>query len=284
MPSSSQAVESEQAPKWLEDVLQVQFQHLQLLQQQNQRIADLVSMLVERQKASTSAADFASPAPRVDPYGDLVRDLPTFNYEEDEDETFNAWYTRYGPVIDDRGKALSDDRKRNLIVEKLDKTTYKTYSEHVLPLKPQEIDLTTTIKNLRKLFGPKRTLIRRRYEFLQSKCPPLISAYVPYREYGNMIKRKFEDASMKDVDSDSLKCLVFLSGLTDPSHSETRLILLNQLNRLKESDPAPLLDDFINECETFVTRRTDNRAIESKEVNAASKETGETRQEASVLA
>ncbi|EPB68545.1 hypothetical protein ANCCEY_12363 [Ancylostoma ceylanicum] len=226
-------------------------------------------MLVEREKASTSAADVTSPAPRVDPYGDLVRDLPTFNYEGDEDETFNAWYTRYGPVIDDRGKALSDDRKRNLIVEKLDKATYKTYSEHVLPLKPQEIDLATTIDNLRKLFGPKRTLIRRRYEFLQSKCPPLNGAYVPYREYGNMIKRKFEDASMKDVDSDSLKCLVFLSGLTDPSHSETRLRLLNQLNRLKESDPAPLLDDFINECETFVTLRTDNRAIESKEVNAA---------------
>ncbi|EYC22302.1 hypothetical protein Y032_0017g3273 [Ancylostoma ceylanicum] len=269
MPSSSQAMESEQAPRWLEEVLQVQFQHLQLLQQQNQRIADLVSMLVEREKASTSAADVTSPAPRVDPYGDLVRDLPTFNYEGDEDETFNAWYTRYGPVMDDRGKALSDDRKRNLIVEKLDKATYKTYSEHVLPLKPQEIDLATTIDNLRKLFGPKRTLIRRRYEFLQSKCPPLNGAYVPYREYGNMIKRKFEDASMKDVDSDSLKCLVFLSGLTDPSHSETRLRLLNQLNRLKESDPAPLLDDFINECETFVTLRTDNRAIESKEVNAA---------------
>ncbi|KAL6724204.1 hypothetical protein Aduo_019111 [Ancylostoma duodenale] len=222
-----------------------------------------------REKASTSAADVTSPAPRVDPYGDLVRDLPTFNYEGDEDETFNAWYTRYGPVIDGRGKALSDDRKRNLIVEKLDKATYKTYSEHVLPLKPQEIDLATTIENLRKLFGPKRTLIRCRYEFLQSKCPPLIGAYVPYREYGNMIKRKFEDTSMKDVDSDSLKCLVFLSGLTDPSRSETRLRLLNQLNRMKESDPAPLLDDFINECETFVTLRTDNRAIESKEVNAA---------------
>ncbi|EPB69223.1 reverse transcriptase [Ancylostoma ceylanicum] len=244
---------------------------------------------------SSSQAMETEQAPRtwVDPYGDLVRDLPTFNYERDEDETFNAWYTRYGLVIDDRGKTLSDDRKRkpqssrswtrqrirrktlsddrkrNLIVEKLDKATYKTYSEYVLPLKPQEIDLAATIDNLRKLFGPKRTLTRRRYEFLLSKCPPLNGAYVLYREYGNMIKRKFEDATMKDVDSDSLKCLLFLSGLTDPSHSEMRLRLLNQLNRLKESDPAPLLDDFINECETFVTLRTDNRAIESKEVNAA---------------
>ena len=84
-----------------------------------------------------------------------------------------------------------------------------------------------------------------------------------------MIKKKFEDASMKDVDSDSLKCLVFVSGLTDPSHSEMRLRLLNQLNRLRESDPAPILDDFINECETFVTLKTDNRTMENKEVSAA---------------
>ncbi|KHJ92364.1 hypothetical protein OESDEN_07750 [Oesophagostomum dentatum] len=176
---------------------------------------------------------------------------------------------RYGAVIDDRGAELFPERKRNLIIEKLDSAAYKTYSEHVLPLKPQEIDLATTIENRTKLFGPKRTFIRQRLEFLQSTRPSLTGAYVPCREYGNMIKRKFEDASMKDVDSDSLKCLVFVSGLADPSHSEMRLRLLNQLNRLRETDPAPVLDDFINECETFVTLIADNRTMESKEVNAA---------------
>ncbi|KAL6742095.1 hypothetical protein Aduo_015289 [Ancylostoma duodenale] len=53
-----------------------------------------------------------------------------------------------------------------------------------------------------------------------------------------MIKRNFEDASMKASTA-----------------TQTRLRLLNQLNRLKETDPALLLDDFINECETFVTLR-----------------------------
>ncbi|KAK6022742.1 hypothetical protein OSTOST_11546, partial [Ostertagia ostertagi] len=73
---------------------------------------------------------------------------------------------------------------------------------------------------------------------------------------------------MKDVDSESLKCLVFVSGLTDSSHSEMRLRLLNKMNRLKESDPLPVLDDFISECETFVTLRSDNRTMETKEINA----------------
>lgn len=83
-----------------------------------------------------------------------------------------------------------------------------------------------------------------------------------------MIKRKFEDASIKDGDCYSLKCLD--SFLTDPSPSDTCLRLSDQLNSLKASDPAPLLDDFINKCEAFVTLRTVNRAMECKEVNAVS--------------
>ncbi|VDO86597.1 unnamed protein product [Heligmosomoides polygyrus] len=120
-----------------------------------------------------------------------------------------------------------------------------------------------------ELFGPKQTLIRRRFEFLQSTCEPLTTSHVPYRDFSNKIKKKFEDASMKGVDDDSLKCLVFLSGLADPSHSDVRLRLLNRLNCLKEDDASPSLDDFVNDCETFVALRSDNRTMESKEVNAA---------------
>ncbi|KHJ85218.1 hypothetical protein OESDEN_15060 [Oesophagostomum dentatum] len=218
-PSSS--LPSAQCPKWLEDVLQMQMEHLRIMQQQNQQIVGLVSALVEQKCPTSTAAGSSSSAHMADIYGDSC--------------------------------AIS----------------LRSVMKHVLPLKPQEIDLATTIENLTKLFGPKRTLIRRRFEFLQSTCPPLTGAYVPYREYGNMIKRKFEDASVKDVDSVSLKCLVVVSGLTDPSHSERRRRLLNQLNRLRETDPAPVLDDFINECDTFVTLRADNRTMESKEVNAA---------------
>ncbi|KAL6738958.1 hypothetical protein Aduo_012454 [Ancylostoma duodenale] len=68
------------------------------------------------------------PVPIADPYGDLVRDLPAFNYDEDDDATFDAWIKRYGPVIDDRGSTLSEECKRNLIVDKLDRAAYKTYS------------------------------------------------------------------------------------------------------------------------------------------------------------
>ncbi|KAK6025820.1 hypothetical protein OSTOST_08267, partial [Ostertagia ostertagi] len=267
MPSSV-PVSSNYAPEWMTQFLaaiQQQNQQLQLqMQQQNQHINELLYTLVEH-RVGFSQSPTKVPSP--DAYGDLMRDLPYFSYDDDDDSTFNSWFKRYGPVIDDRGSSLSDDRKRNLIIDKLDKGTYKTYSEHVLPLKPLDVDLPTTIETLTKLFGPKKTLIRRRFEFLQSSCPPICGSHIPYRDFGSTIKKKFEEACMKDVDSESLKCLVFVSGLTDSSHSEMRL-RLNKMNRLKESDPLPVLDDFISECETFVTLRSDNRTMETKEINA----------------
>ncbi|VDO84659.1 unnamed protein product [Heligmosomoides polygyrus] len=222
----------EQAPAWLAGIPSAQSQQLQLLEQ-------LMLPLMD-QKPTT--ATVPAPVPMVyDPYGDLVRDLPVFNYEKDDE---------------------------NLLVDKLDNAAYKTYAEHVLPLKPTDIDLPTTIQNLVQLFGPKRTLIHRRFELLLSTCPPLTFCNVPFREFGNTIKKKFEDATMKDVDADSLKCLFFVAGLTDPSYSKMRLRLFNHFNRIKEGEPYPILDDFINECETFITLRSDNSRIKQKDVKA----------------
>ncbi|VDP24137.1 unnamed protein product [Heligmosomoides polygyrus] len=93
-------------------------------------------------------------------------------------------------------------------------------------------------------------------------------SHVPYRNFSNKIKEKFEDASTKDIHGGSLKCLVFLPGLTDSSLSDIRLRLLNRLNCLKEDDPSPSLDEFVSDCETFVVLRSDNRPMESKQVNA----------------
>ncbi|RCN44235.1 hypothetical protein ANCCAN_09753 [Ancylostoma caninum] len=259
MPSRSTAT-VEEAPTWLAELLTAQSQQVQMLQQ-------LVTHLVDQKDATTRqpTTPTSTPIPNDHSYSDLIRDLPVFNYNADDETTFDAWYKRYGPVIDDRGAALSEERKRNLIVDKLDRAAYKTYSEHVLPLLPKDVDLPETIRNLTKLFGPKKTVIRRRCEFLQSMCPSLTNTYVPYRDFGNAMKKKFEDALMKEVDSDSLKCLIFIAGLTDPSHSEKRL----RLNRIGEVEPSPALDDFINKCETFVTLRYDNYTMEHKEVKAA---------------
>lgn len=83
--------------------------------------------------------------------------LPVFNYNPDDETTFDVWYKRYEHVIDDRGQALSEER--NLLMDKLEKATYKTYRKHVLPFTPKDVDL-------------------------------------PHRGLGKVMKKKFEDTLM----------------------------------------------------------------------------------------
>nr|CDJ96921.1 Unknown [Haemonchus contortus] len=163
VPSDAPA-SSKDVPPWVTQFLAVFQEQNQALQRQ---MHQLLTVLVDQKLGPEQAPTKQSP----DAYGDLMRDY--FNYDEDDDSTLDAWYKRYGAVIDDRGSSLPDDRERNLIIDKLDKATYKFYSEHVLPLKPRGLDLPTTVETLAKLFGPKKTLIRRRFEFLQSSCPPM---------------------------------------------------------------------------------------------------------------
>ncbi|VDP31016.1 unnamed protein product [Heligmosomoides polygyrus] len=87
-----------------------------------------------------------------------------------------------------------------MLLDKLDRHAYKTYSDYVL----RHIDLAATVDKLTKLFVPKQTLIRRRFEFT---C-----------------------INMRAVD--------YVTRLTDPSHSDVRLLLLNRLNCLKEDDAS----------------------------------------------
>ncbi|KAK5965686.1 hypothetical protein GCK32_012919 [Trichostrongylus colubriformis] len=116
---------SGEVPDWGRHILKMQSQQLEMMQNLLTRIAENKGVTTPSPLTSISS----------DPYGDLIRGIPNFVYDAEDDETFEAWFKRYGPVIDDRGYALSDDRKRNLIIDKLDKSTYKTYFEHVLPLK-----------------------------------------------------------------------------------------------------------------------------------------------------
>ncbi|VDP24136.1 unnamed protein product [Heligmosomoides polygyrus] len=82
---------------------------LTALQQQNQQMVSLMERLLENKDASTTPSAIPLPAP--DSYGDLVRDLPTFCYDDDDATIFKDWFRRYGPVINDRRSSLPDERK-----------------------------------------------------------------------------------------------------------------------------------------------------------------------------
>ena len=75
-------------------------EHLRAMQEQNQQIVGLVSALLEQNCPTSTSADPSSPAPRTDIYGDLVRDLLSFSYEDDKDATFDVWFEHCVALID----------------------------------------------------------------------------------------------------------------------------------------------------------------------------------------
>ncbi|KIH56791.1 hypothetical protein ANCDUO_13022 [Ancylostoma duodenale] len=217
MPSPAPAA-PEEVPAWLAHILPMQSQQIQHLTELMTTLSSTRSLCPRRQLHPCQSPIHVETSYEKCPPSTTTRTMM--------------------PLIDDRGSTLSEERKRNLIVDKLDRAAYKTYSEHVLPLKRRDIDLPTTLLNLTKLLGHKdlSPLTCRRFEFLQSTCKAFSGSFLPYREFGSTIKKKFEEAYMRDVDGESLKCLVLISGLTDSSHPEMRLRLLNKINRLSEGD------------------------------------------------
>uniref|UniRef100_A0A7I4YNE3 PRE_C2HC domain-containing protein n=1 Tax=Haemonchus contortus TaxID=6289 RepID=A0A7I4YNE3_HAECO len=155
---------------------------------------------------------------------------------------------------------LREDKKRDLILLKL-------------PSQPHEIDFNTTVRNLKKLFTSKKTLIRRRYEGLRITCPPLTQDNVPFRNYANTIKRMDEDAALNEMDYTSIKTLQDVAGLQE---SSLRKILLRMLRRLDtQAEDAPLtIEDLVAECENITALKVDNANMEaSHDVHAVQKKT-----------
>ncbi|KAK6744609.1 hypothetical protein RB195_011375 [Necator americanus] len=99
-----------------------------------------------------------------------------YDQHKEPSPTFVYWFKRYGLVI--RDSTLSDSRKRDLIVMKLDEDAYRRYADDILPKKPHEFGVETTVTNLKELFASKKTLIRRQYDCLRIKCSPLNASYV----------------------------------------------------------------------------------------------------------
>ncbi|KAK6762212.1 hypothetical protein RB195_023067 [Necator americanus] len=164
-----------------------------------------------------------------DQHDQLSKDVQMFVSDKEVDHTFACLYKRYGPVI--RDSILPESKKRDLILMKLDEDTYRKYADDILSKQPHKIDLETTVANLEKLFASNKTLIRRWYECFRINCPPVTFSYVPFHDYANTIKRKDEDARLKELDYTALKTLQLVAELQDRSLREVRHRMLRRLRR-----------------------------------------------------
>ena len=270
-----------EVPEWVTKMIQNQEQALSIMQQQlaqskeeikfakeetkeaNKTIHELISKLSNQSLFQPQAAMH-----QVDGYSILMRDLTPYSFDpEDESTVFKAWFQRHKDEIETIGAKLSDEEKRNIVVRKLDSKAYQTYADSLLPKEPREFSLDETVKNLEKLFSSSKTLLRRRFEFLNLQCLPLTPSSVPFTDYMNNIKRTGEDAIVKDMNSETLQSLLFILGLKDGSLSQIRENLIRKINSLKEGEEVPKIEDLTGEANRMAASRVDSHSIGDKPYN-----------------
>ena len=274
-----------EVPEWVAAMIQNQEQSLLLMHQQlaqareetkvareeskvareeskemNKTIQELIIKLADRNLSQPQAT-----VHQIDGYSILMRDLTQYTFDpEDETTVFKAWYARHKDEIETIGAKLSEDEKRNIIVRKLDGKSYQTYANSLLPKEPREFSLDETVKNLEKLFSSSKTLLRKRFEFLNLQCMPLTPTEVPFTDYMNQIKRTGEDAIVKDMNNDTLLSLMFILGLKDNSLSQIRENLVRKINSLKDTEEVPKIDELVNEANRMAASRVDSHSIGDK--------------------
>ncbi|KAH7720681.1 hypothetical protein AAVH_11888 [Aphelenchoides avenae] len=160
--------------------------------------------------------------------------LPLFSYNPDRDDTFSAYYNRYGKIIAEDGGKLTDVEKVRLLVGKLDKAEYNRFSDSMKPDGLYDKDYDTTVGRLQSLFAPVRSLVMKRYEFFslfRSQGSDLI-------EFSTRLNASCELAK-PPLKADQLECLRFVSNLQDYPDLRSRLIqfLENQEAASKEQNP-----------------------------------------------
>ncbi|KAH7723761.1 hypothetical protein AAVH_08728 [Aphelenchoides avenae] len=198
-----------------------------------EELKDIVAEFLKAQQSGNTASNESTIA-------SLNSRLPVFRYDPDRDDTFSAYYDRYGKIIAEDGGKLTGPEKVRLLVGKLDKAEYNRFSDSIKPDGPYDKDFDTTVGRLQALFAPVRSLVMKRYEFFslsRSQGSDLI-------EFSTRLNASCELAS-PPLKADQLKCLRFVPNLQDYPDLRSRLI---QFLENKEADSKePTFDEFMAE-------------------------------------
>ena len=232
----------------------------QLLKQMADQQAQLADQQAQMKDLINKFSSGTAPSAPVDTKQQLIdsiyRRTKEFNFVADNGETFDVWFKRYEDIFEEEGSALDDKARTRLLVSRLDSQAHARFTGHILPQKPADLDWDTTKTTLLQLFGPKKTLFRRRFECLKTTFHP----NGDINNYANTINSRCEDAEFKNISIDAIKCLFFVSGFQAPELADHRTRLLRKLDQSNQLT----LQDLVNEYQLMESYKEDARTIENQ--------------------
>ncbi|VDO17907.1 unnamed protein product, partial [Haemonchus placei] len=132
--------------------------------------------------------------------------------------SFAKWFSRYKKVFSEGAKQLQENNKVKLLCEKLDSVTFDKFQRHILPKDVSQIGFDETVEVLKQLFVHKISLFTTRYQCLKLEK----SDVEDYLTYTGRVNEFCEKAKIHELDSDGIKCLLWIFGLKSQQEAEIR--------------------------------------------------------------
>ncbi|KAK5977729.1 Retroviral aspartyl protease [Trichostrongylus colubriformis] len=186
----------------------------------------------------------------------LSNRIEKFTFVPDADMSSSKWFSRY-KVFSEDAKQLTESSKVRLLCEKLDSVTFDKYQRHVLPRDVSQIGFDETVEALKQLFDHKTSLFTTRYQCLKLEK----SDAEDYLTYTGRVNEFCEKAKIHELDSDGIKCLLWIFGLKSQQEAEIRQRLIAILDREHKAGRSVSLHELHQECENFLSLRRDSEIV-----------------------
>ncbi|KAL3069506.1 hypothetical protein niasHT_033892 [Heterodera trifolii] len=188
----------------------------------------------------------------MDLFCKLSAQISEFVYSPDDNRTFEEWYERFGPFVEQEGKPMSEQSKVRLIVSKLGTDEYKRYTESIQPQTPDKVGLLDTISKLRTIFPETKSIFIKRYECFRLKC----EVNQDVLAFGSTVNAMAEKAKL-DLTKDQIKSLIFITGLGE-HNAELRHRCLKLL------DGNANYEQLLTECKEVIALRQSSAALSGR--------------------
>ncbi|KAK0419802.1 hypothetical protein QR680_014328 [Steinernema hermaphroditum] len=226
------------------------------MEQQDARMEQLMKKLTTEPTTQPCSQNVPTPSPQAARLEELAQAIQTFHYDPEEDQTFANWWDRYGDIFEKDAAQWSDDTRSRLLLRKLDEQAYQRLTHVVAPVKPKDMAFNALVDQLKEVFTATETLFNIRHNILRTKR--IHSEDVA--TYGARINHLSQKFQFKTMEEDEFKCLLFVSGLSNPGDEQLRTVALNKMSQ----DPALKLMDLVKECGRVQTVNMDKKLIADK--------------------
>ncbi|CAB3405581.1 unnamed protein product [Caenorhabditis bovis] len=185
----------------------------------------------------------------------LAERIPTFDFNLEDNRTFPKWYNRYAEML----KGLSEDGKRQLLLEKLSEPCYEQLVAALRPKRCIELSVEELTETLSNIFDIKRSLFAYRFACLQ-----ISKAEETPTEYANRVNEMCEKARLEELSAEDWKVFFFIKGLDRPADEKMRTHFLHFMERRTTEQKQTTIKDLFAEWMRILSLKKDSEEIERR--------------------